>query len=110
LAASSRVYERAGCESNYMEALPRILASVDEDVLRFFNQTLKRRGVEVRTGAMVKAIRKEGDKLSVTWDAAGTEQSAIGQYVLIGDRARPVLRRTWNRRMRFKTLTTLRCS
>lgn len=72
-----------GAKVTILEALPRILPSVDEDVLRFFNQTLRRRGVEVKTGAMVKAIRKEGDKLSVTWDAAGVEQSALGQYVLM---------------------------
>jgi dihydrolipoamide dehydrogenase len=72
-----------GAKVTILEALPHILPSVDEDVLRFFNQTLRRRGVEVKTGAMVKAIRKEGDKLSVTWDAAGAEQSALGQYVLM---------------------------
>jgi dihydrolipoamide dehydrogenase len=72
-----------GTKVTIIEALPRILSTVDEDIVRFFNLTLRKRGIEVKTGAMVKAIRRERDLLRVSWDAAGGEQSAAGQYVLM---------------------------
>ncbi len=72
-----------GTKVTILEALPRILSSVDDDILRFFNMTLRKRGIEVKTGAMVKAVRKDDDRLYVLWDSPNGEQSAGGQYVLV---------------------------
>ncbi len=77
------IFSALGTKVTILEALPRILPNVDEDIVRFFNLTLRRHGIEVKTGAMVKAIRKEGDNFRVLWDTMSGEQVASGEYVLM---------------------------
>ncbi len=77
------IFSALGTKVTILEALPRILSTIDEDIVRFFGMTLRRRGVEVKTGAMVNAIGKDGDNLRVAWDGAGGELEVSGQYVLV---------------------------
>lgn len=77
------IFSALGTKVTILEALPRILPNVDEDIVRFFSLTLRRRGVDVKTGAMVKAIGREGNNLRVRWDTASGEQGTSGQYLLM---------------------------
>ena len=49
-----------GTKVTIIEALPTILTPVDEEIMRRFSGLLKKMGVEVKTGAKVEAIEKNG--------------------------------------------------
>jgi len=72
-----------GVKVTILELLPRLLTGVDDDITRYFLQTLKWRGVEVRTNTQVKAIGREGERLVVNWESAGAAGSSFGQHVLV---------------------------
>jgi dihydrolipoamide dehydrogenase len=59
------------------------LEPIDEEIGRRFAQSLPRQGIEVKIGAAVKAIRKEGAMLKVVWDTPDGEQGVEGQMVLM---------------------------
>lgn len=79
----ANIFSALGTKVTILEALPRILSNIDEDIVRFFALTMRKRGIEVRTGAMVKSIKKEDGVLHVLWDSQGGEQGTTGQYVLM---------------------------
>ena len=72
-----------------MKRRPLRLEPVDEEVGRRFAQTLPRRGIEVKIGAAVKAIKKSGDALRVVWDTPEGEQGIEGQMVLMATGRQP---------------------
>jgi len=59
------------------------LEPIDEEIGRRFAQSLPRRGIEVKIGAAVKAIRQEGAGLKVVWDTPDGEQGVEGQMILM---------------------------
>ncbi len=67
-----------------LEGSPRLLPALDEKMGAYAERTLKRRGVEVRTGALVTACNARGvrvgktriDAATVVW-AAGIEASSL---------------------------------
>lgn len=72
-----------GANVTIIEMLPTCLSSSDDDIRKFFTRSLSREGVTVKTGATVKAIRKEGEALKVVWDSPKGEQEATGKAVLL---------------------------
>jgi len=65
------------------------LEPIDEEIGRRFAQTLPRQGIEVKIGAAVKAIRREGSVLKVVWDTPGGAQGVEGQMVLMATGRQP---------------------
>ena len=77
------IFNALGTEVTIVKRRPLRLEPVDEEIGRRFAQSLPRQGIEVKTGATVKAIRKAGEALRVVWDTPEGEQGVEGQLVLM---------------------------
>jgi dihydrolipoamide dehydrogenase len=77
------IFSALGTKVTIVKRRPLRLDPVDEEVGRRFAQTLPRQGIEVKIGAAVKAIEKEGAVLKVVWDTPEGEQGVDGQMVLM---------------------------
>jgi len=83
------IFRALGTEVTIVKRRPLRLEPLDEEVGRRFAQTLPGQGIAVKTGAAVKAIRKEGESLRVVWDEAEGEQGIEGQMVLMATGRKP---------------------
>lgn len=83
------IFDTLGTKITIVKRRPLRLEPVDEEVGRRFAQTLSKRGIEVKIGAAVKAIKKEGEVLKVLWDTPEGEQGVEGQMVLMATGRRP---------------------
>jgi len=71
-----------GSDVTLLEALPRILAPTDEEVGKVVARSFRKRGVAVHAGVRVTGI--EGAReLTVTWEAAGGEQSVVVDRIIV---------------------------
>ena len=77
------IFNALGTKVTIVKRRPLRLEPVDEEIGRRFAQSLPRQGIEVKTGAAVKAIREEGASLKVVWDTPQGEQGVVGQMVLM---------------------------
>ncbi len=77
------IFNALGVKVAIVKRRPLLLEPVDEEIGRRFAQTLPRQGIEVRIGAAVKAIKREGAALKVVWDTPEGEQGVEGQMVLM---------------------------
>ncbi len=83
------IFNALGTKIIIVEKLPLLLESIDEEIGRRFVQTLPRQGIQVKIGAAVKAIKKEGTVLRVVWDTPEGEQRVEGQMVLMAAGRQP---------------------
>ena len=77
------IFSALGTKVTIVKRRPLQLEPIDEEIGRRFAQILPRQGIEVKIGAAVKAIRKEGTVLEVIWDTPQGEQGVEGQMVLM---------------------------
>ena len=82
-------FNALGTKVTIVKRRPLQLEPVDEEIGRRFAQTLPKQGIEVKIGAAVKAIRKEGAGLKVVWDTPDGEQGVEGQMVLMATGRQP---------------------
>ena len=64
------------------QALPRLLANLDKDISQNLKMILKKRGVKIYTGAMVKRIEKTEHGLACIFEEKGGEKREEAEYVL----------------------------
>lgn len=83
------LYASLGCKVTVIEALPRLLARMDADISQNLAMLLKKKGVKVLCGAMVKEIVKGEDGLAVRYECKGKEGEASGERVLVAIGRRP---------------------
>ena len=83
------IFDTLGTKITIVKRRPLRLEPVDEEVGRRFAQTLPKRGIEVKIGAAVKAIKRKGDVLQVVWDTPEGEQGVEGQMVLMATGRQP---------------------
>jgi dihydrolipoamide dehydrogenase len=83
------VYATLGCAVTVVEAMPRILPTLDADIAQNLNMILRKKGVKVNAGAMVKQITKTDAGLSVEFEAKGKLQSVVADKVLVAIGRRP---------------------
>lgn len=55
------IYNDLGCEVTVVEAMDRILPGMDKEISQNLKMIMKKRGVDIHTGASVKAIERMGD-------------------------------------------------
>lgn len=55
------VFQALGAKVTIVEALPRILPGMDKEISQNLKMILKKRGVEIYTGAFVQKVEREGD-------------------------------------------------
>lgn len=83
------IFNELGTKVTIVKRRPLRLEPVDEEIGRRFAQTLSRRGIEVKIGAAVKAIKQNGALLKVVWDTPEGEQGVEGQMVLMATGRQP---------------------
>ena len=80
------LYSAFGKKVTVVEALPRILATLDEEVSSTMQNILKKKGVEFHTGAQVTEIK---DGMEVVFEEDGKTGSAEGEIVVVAIGRRP---------------------
>ena len=83
------VYESFGCNVTIVEAMDRILPPMDKEISQNLAMILKKRGVKINTGAMVKELVQTEDGIECHFIQKEKEQvvKADGVLVSIGRRA-----------------------
>ena len=76
-----------GAEVTIIEALPKLLPGCDDDVVRAVEQSFRRRGIEVRTGATVSGHRRREAGATVDY---GDDQRIDTDVVVVAVGRRPV--------------------
>lgn len=76
-------YAKVGTKVTIVEAAPQILGIVDPDLVRVVEKNLKKRGVEILTGTMVKAVKKNAKNVEVTFSGADGEKKQTFDKVLV---------------------------
>jgi dihydrolipoamide dehydrogenase len=76
-------YAKVGTKVTIVEAAPQILGIVDPDLVRVVEKNLKKRGVEILTGTMVKTVKKNAKNVEVTFSGADGEKKATFDKVLV---------------------------
>ena len=65
------VFSSLGIRVTIVEALPRLLANLDKDISQNLKMILKKRGIKIYTGAMVKRIEKTEHGLACVFEEKG---------------------------------------
>lgn len=78
------IYEALGSQVTVLEMTPAILpGATDEAIAKRLHLLLRRRGMDVRTGALVQRIERAGETLRVFTEAAGAETVMDCERVLM---------------------------
>ena len=78
------VYSALGCQVTVVEFLDRILANMDKEISQNLKMIMKKRGVDIHTGAKVERITKEEDgTLSCHFTEKDCEKSVVSDGILI---------------------------
>ena len=79
-----------GTRVTLLEAGPRILAPVDEEIALALEDHIRRQGIALELGARIAAIVRDGDEVRMQYrDAAGTQREAQAEFVLEATGRRP---------------------
>jgi len=71
------VYAKFGTKVTVVEALPRVLASMDKDCVAVVERKLKKMGVEVMTNTKAKSWEDKGDRAVLTVEMADGKTATI---------------------------------
>ena len=77
------IYNLLGCEVTIIEALDRILPTVDREIAQNLRMILKRRGVEIYASAMLERVEKSNDELVCTFKVKGKEEKVACDGLLL---------------------------
>ena len=76
-------YRSMGAEVTVVEVLPRILPVEDEEISAFAHKAFEQRGMGIRTGATVKALKKAADSVTATVEADGKREEIAVERVIM---------------------------
>ncbi|MEG0688671.1 MAG: dihydrolipoyl dehydrogenase [Hungatella sp.] len=85
----AQIYSDLGCQVTVLEAMDRILPNMEKELAQNLKMILKKRGVEIHTGAKVQAIRCAESKLLCVYEEKGVEAGASGEKILIATGRKP---------------------
>jgi len=86
----AQIFAGFGSRVTLLEAGPRILAPVDEEIALALDGYIRRQGVELELGAAVAAIAPKGDHVGVQYrNAGGAPREAEAELVLVATGRRP---------------------
>ena len=75
-------YADLGCPVTIVEGLDRLLPNMDKELGQNLAMLLKKRGVAIQTGAMVKGVEKSENGLTVRYEQKGREAAVEAEAVL----------------------------
>ena len=78
-----------GVDVTVVEGLDRLLPLLDKELGQNLSMIMKKRGVKIFTGAMVKSVTKTENGLSVNFESKGAPASAEAEVVLCAIGRRP---------------------
>ena len=78
-----------GIDVTVVEGLDRLLPLLDKELGQNLSMIMKKRGVKITTGAMVKSVTKTETGLSVNYECKGAQASAEAEVVLCAIGRRP---------------------
>lgn len=84
----STVLSSFGCKVTILESAPRLLPGMDREISQNLAMILKKRGVDIHTGALVRRIERDGELLC-TYEEKGEERTLSCENVLIATGRRP---------------------
>ena len=85
----SSVFSSFGCHVTIVEAMERILPTMDREISQSLNMVLKKRGVSIHTGAMVEKLEQDENGLVCHFTEKGKAQAVPAQQVLVAIGRRP---------------------
>jgi dihydrolipoamide dehydrogenase len=71
------VYAKFGTKVTVVEALPRLLGTMDKDCVGVVDRKLKKMGVEVMVNAKAKSWEEKGDRAVLTVELAGGKSATV---------------------------------
>lgn len=77
------VFSSFGCKVTIVEALDRILSTMDREISQNLSMILKKRGVEIHTGAMVERLEQSDGKLVCHFTEKEKLQQISSQQILV---------------------------
>lgn len=83
------VFSSFGCHVTIVEAMERILPTMDREISQSLNMVLKKRGVSIHTGAMVEKLEQDENGLVCHFTEKGKAQTVAAQQVLVAIGRRP---------------------
>ncbi|MGH2636280.1 MAG: dihydrolipoyl dehydrogenase [Actinomycetota bacterium] len=83
-------YRSMGAEVTLVEALPRIAPLEDEDASKEIARAFRKRGIAAHAGASVKDVKDTGDRVDVSFETGGKEQTAAADVCLVAVGRGPV--------------------
>lgn len=76
------VFQALGAKVAIVEALPRILPGMDKEISQNLKMILKKRGVDIYTGAFVQKVERDGDGFACVFTEKGTEHRISADSLL----------------------------
>jgi dihydrolipoamide dehydrogenase len=76
-------YRTMGAEVTVVEVLPRVLPVEDADISAFAQKAFEKRGIKIRTGATVKALKKGQDSVTATIESGGKSDEVTVERVIM---------------------------
>ena len=83
------VYNALGTDVTIIEAMDRILPTLDKEISQNLNMILKKRGISINAGARVEAVEQTGNELTVNYTAKEQAKTASAKNVLVCIGRRP---------------------
>ena len=83
------VFSSFGCHVTIVEAMERILPTMDREISQSLNMVLKKRGVSIHTGAMVEKLEQDENGFVCHFTEKGKAQAVPAQQVLVAIGRRP---------------------
>lgn len=77
------IYQAFGTQVTIVELLPRILPTVDEEIVRRLTPLLKKKGIKIETGVKVQEIAQEADGLKILAEGKQGPRQYFGDLVLV---------------------------
>lgn len=77
------IFNSLGSEVEVVEYMPQILPAIDRDISTRLNAMLKRKGIGINTGAVVKKIQKDGEGFRVIVEGKKGELMLDADKVLV---------------------------
>ena len=73
------IYSSLGCKVTILEAMPRLVPNMDKEISQNLKMILKKRGVDIHTGAAVRSVEEAAGGLVCRFEEKEKEQSVSGQ-------------------------------
>ncbi len=85
------IFSAFGSQVTILEALDRVLAGVDTDLVKRYVTIMRGRGVRMETGVKIAEIVEAGDRLRIVYERKGKEKSLDADLILTATGRKPVI-------------------